>query len=432
MASYTNLDKGPLHHLPVELIREIGSKLATPRELVNFACICSRTNAAIGVVEMAMADIMFQSIETDPKPRVFRFHGPEELYSGNNNGDNSDDSNDDTNDDLLRPHKPILIYAIETGKDIDYIKQCINVYKKNFTDALEGYWYPLRRDLDKYNDRYAQFPSPMFAAAKAGRLDVMQALAECHVSMRGWMNLHKGWKVVRNSEDPINGMIGDEKKGGNAFSAACESKNEYIALWMISNGLWVEWSDIRVAARFGCFQVLETLLNHPDFVHFKRRDAILQIAKWTISSFVADPEIILPLLDDVFHLDADKDEFIQNEIIHRLVRPRPTAENALRMSRVVDFYANWAKPPISGRNIAWAAAFHKIYLDIVKAIISGERWSLGESEEERAEAMDEMFWRAREFESSATVKYLVSLGYKIPSSEHHVHWIAAILGLQPE
>ncbi|OTA70036.1 hypothetical protein K449DRAFT_393069 [Hypoxylon sp. EC38] len=322
MASSANLGKASLAHLPFELIREIGSNLYTRIELLNLACICSRTYAAIDVVEFAKKDVAIQLIKIADR----------------------DSDSDDTSDDYLKPHRPILIYAIETGKDTVYIEKCINVYKKSFPFGLRGDWYPHRHDLDRYYGIYNKFPSPMFAAAKAGRLDVIQALAKCDVSMRGRMNWINIWAATRlgamhGGQYYKNTIIRDLAKCDNAFDAACEFKHEDIALWMISNGLQVRWSDVWHAVRFGCFQVLKRLLRHPALISDERQQAILFIINWALTKPVRNQEILRPLLDAITDPDIDKRMLIRKEL-HRLLDANNEEIDKLR--QVFDFYVSWA------------------------------------------------------------------------------------------
>ncbi|OTA89986.1 hypothetical protein M434DRAFT_14257 [Hypoxylon sp. CO27-5] len=320
MASSANLGKASLAHLPFELIREIGSNLHTCIELLNFACICSRTYAAIDVVEFAKKDVAIQLIKIADK----------------------DSDSDDTSDDYLKPHRPFLIYAIETGKDIVYIEQCINVYKKSFPFGLRGDWYSHRHSLDGDYGIYNKFPSPMFAAAKAGRLDVIQALAKCDVSMRGRMNWANIWGTrlgaVFGVEDYRIVITRDMSKRDNAFAAACEFKHEDIALWMISNGLQVRWSDVWHAVRFGCFQVLKRLLIHPAFISTERHQAIFLIIDWALTKPITNQEILRPLLDAIWDPDIDKRILILTEIRRLLEIPHPNAEEARKLVQIFDFY----------------------------------------------------------------------------------------------
>lgn len=65
-----------------------------------FSATCKHVHSAIGVTELAMQDV---------KGLVAR-------WKRNN----------------IEWIQPLLIDAIETGKDIDYIKQCMRVYNKSY------------------------------------------------------------------------------------------------------------------------------------------------------------------------------------------------------------------------------------------------------------------------------------------------------------
>ncbi|KAI0834878.1 hypothetical protein F5Y06DRAFT_306476 [Hypoxylon sp. FL0890] len=436
MSANTNISRPLLSTLPIDLIREIGSHLETPSELLDFACVCNRTNAAIDMIEMAKKDAVNQLSRIMFGRDLWR-----QLMALQLNANQRPMSYEEfqLTETPWKPHKPILLWAIETGKDIDYIEKCINVYRKGFHDGLEGYWFP-NHDPKLNPEIYTNFPSPMFAAAKAGRLDVIQALLEYNVNLSGRMNWPESTGSELDFSDVYSSTTDDTEYldyhhpfykllfSDNAFSAACEF-HEDIALFMLENGYRVNSCDLWHAVRFGRFQLLDTLLGHPNFRTEDRRVLVFLTLKWATVKPIADHEIIRPLLDAVTAPLFDKAEFLRNQI-HMKMTEYPMAGHNPKLLQLLNFYISWASPPYLDRHIVSMAACNDEYLGVVKTIFPGDPycWLIRESEGEIEACIDDMLSRAARSGSMDIMKYLLSLGHKLDSN----HFGDAIRGGQLE
>ncbi|KAI1143630.1 hypothetical protein F5Y05DRAFT_417930 [Hypoxylon sp. FL0543] len=427
MSAQIDLGGGLLRTLPAELIREIGIRLGTPTEMVNFAHVCSQTYV-MGLTELANADVecqlkteihvghdwdRYMRRDLDPDTLTLRHR----IYRRTRVP--------------LDLHRPILLWAIESGKDIDYIKKCINIYQKHMPAGLRGSWFPRRCECSykrELSEIEAEFPSPMFAAAKAGRLDVIQTLLDCNIDMRGRLDnacdykddLSDDYYYFRRMVAPPY-IDRDEwrflrkvVKGDNAFAAACEF-HEDIALFMIANGLEVRRTDIWFAIKFGCFKVLETLLGHPVFNGDDRSELLLLLRRWATSKFVANPEIILPLLDAVTDPDFDGVEFLRERTFEILEGETLTEEDAFKASQLFELYVSCATPPFRESGIARKAARNDGLLNIVENILEEDVWSI---DEPREEFMGSILENAVACGSVRIAKYLISLGCEFPASAH--------------
>ncbi|OTA95747.1 hypothetical protein M434DRAFT_9598 [Hypoxylon sp. CO27-5] len=417
MAAQINPDGAHLRNLPIELIREIGSQLITPTELLDFKCICKQTEAAIGLLDMAKKDAIWQISKIRFRSRFSSLYMTE------------DKELDSLGLDILaycrsyrqvHLHRPILLWAIETGKDIDYIKKCINVYQTYFPVGLRGKWFPHHdRILEAYI--YPEFPSPMVAAARAGRLDVIKALVECGSSPRGrdraiCMDLRRH-PLTLQEERSLETISAD-----NAISAACEFGHEDIAMFLMSIGLRLEPSDIWNAVQFGCFKLLEILLDQ--YTAIDRNDVLGRF----FSSVITGPvrpirthQIIVPL---ICALDTSSPngtrEYIKEHTKEKLVfalRHQPTDKARLRATDFFDFYIKWASPLFSALRTINGAASNDANVEITNDILDGDSWSIGGSEEEQLGTMNRIARIVVENGHTHIAKSLFNSGYRF-NSEH--------------
>ncbi|KAI1410525.1 hypothetical protein F5Y13DRAFT_201980 [Hypoxylon sp. FL1857] len=383
MSANTN-PGGAIRNLPSDLIREIASKLVTPAELLDFACVCKRMKASIGILEMAKIDVMYQ-INTNMDP-------------------DSEELDPASAQKVLRYiYRPTLIWAIETGKDINYIRQCIKVYQADFPEGLNGKWYPCCK-IRTFHE--GQFPTPMFAATKVGRLDVVKALFECGASLRNggaeFPARRVGGRRVANDDD--------------VFALACMSRHEDIAKFIISNVVEVLAADIWFAVVSGCFQALKRLLDRR-FFDDNRHDAIvldmISLLFLGREFHIAKHRMIKPLLDSIRDPKFDKAEYFRFRL-GSAFRPGVNAKYVHEIKELIKFYQTWASPPSWDRYVVCRAAQNDRYLEIVKIMLSGD---FGGYEGARTKIIEDMLRQTIHFNCPRIAKYLLGLGYKFPSGD---------------
>ncbi|KAI0145750.1 hypothetical protein F4776DRAFT_607803 [Hypoxylon sp. NC0597] len=414
MATKINPDGALLRKLPIEVIREIGGQLFTPTELLDFKCICKETTSAIDVVEMAKKDAIWQINKTRFATRhTSPYMTEDKKFDKMGLGF----STYGRNHKRVHLHRPILLWAIETDKDIDVIRKCISVYQKYFPGGLHGEWFP-HHFLERDDYIYAEFPSPIVAAAKAGRLDVIKALVKCGSYPRG-RNNQRPHSDVHGGLRTLKKKIAYEiiVRADNAISAACEFGHEDIAMFLISTELEVQPSDIWDAVRFGCFRFLKMLLDQ--YTNHNRDSVLRYILEWATQGRarpIRTHKILVPLLDALKTSSFDGDDHIKSALGFAL-RDHPTDKAVLRATEFWDFYIRWESPPFSDHRIIYGAACTDAHLEILKEILEGDSWSIGESEELRSRVMDGVLTGVAGHGSIGVAEYLLSLGYTF-NSEH--------------
>ncbi|KAI1102596.1 hypothetical protein F4804DRAFT_353591 [Jackrogersella minutella] len=413
MDTHQDVHTTPLLTLPVELIREIGDYLEKPSQLLNFSSVCKYVHFAFDMKDMFKKDAENQLIPTIfPMPGAFHtIFGPSSILGTDFL------TLKRTTQEPISIHRPSLLWAIESGKDLEVIQQCINVYEESFPDLLEGKWYPYRDPLDSQLISL-EFPSPIYAATKAGRLDVVQALVGRGVGVRGRYNdmiVLGGALAFLRSTNLQNHITADFTKENNAFKAACEAKREDIALFLISNGLDVQPVDLYCAVRFGCFQVLEVLLGHASLNGPNRQNMIQTILNMAATYPVADSGVFEPLFDAVTNPLFDRIEWLRAataEALRRHIRNTPyfTSEDVPPGIYLFDLYVTLANPPFVDDDIARGAAHSDRFIEIVRTVISGHPWTIGGSEAERMQFMGDMLTTAVQSGAVNIAQYLTSVG----------------------
>ncbi|KAI2465999.1 hypothetical protein F4781DRAFT_407176 [Annulohypoxylon bovei var. microspora] len=378
---------------PAELIQEIGNYLDTPKDLLNFSCTCRSAHSAIGLREMVEKD-------ADCQKNVVR------IMPQSRDGEI-----------IQYLHLPGLYWAIKEGKDIDYVQSCIDVYRKSFPEGLEGHWFlPFLGDWDDFLQEYSNkfiyvaYSSPMYLAASHGRLDVVRALAECGVNVRG--RVHGKSIYIMTTEQQEY----DSYRSDDTFRIACESKLEETAKFLVSEGLKLKEEDLWIAAKSGCLQVVNTLLLDPFFTSGDAQRIIIDTLKAAVSCPVDDLEIIRPLLNAVNDQDFNKAHFLREHIDKRLDKiPRgiPSRQQSWYTEEpctLLSIFVDVASPPFDGKKFAIGFAASDSALETIKAVLSGHPWVIGDSESERSETLQSALDRAIDFGCVEIPKFLISLG----------------------
>ncbi|KAI1378377.1 hypothetical protein F4677DRAFT_466121 [Hypoxylon crocopeplum] len=411
-------DRASLLSLPEELIREIGIYLNLPK-LVDFVCVCRHARSAIETSDMFKKEVEYQ-LELEMGDRFD--HYPIQAWEAVKKLGTWIDKRH-------RPafSTPALLWLIENGKSLDHIQQCIDVYRLSFPAGLEGMWYPdasrsIRRGLTYGRSLYDQFPSPMAAAVKAGRQDIIKALVECGVDMRG--------RDVACLDDDLatdgnirHMMIYQIIRDDDAFSAACKSQHEDIAHYMISKGLGVRPGDLWSAVEFGCHQVLEELLVHPIFNTDERQEIISEVLRLATLDDIADLTIIGRLLQKTTSPPFDKDRYLFHAALDNLFDKRvPGAFYFFNL------YKESATPPLPGGPMLSCSFISDDFLEITKEILSGNGWSLWEPNDEVLGSIERILKEPVKRGCMSTVQYLMSIGVRFSNIELEV----AILENRPD
>ncbi|KAI1213143.1 uncharacterized protein F4807DRAFT_457228 [Annulohypoxylon truncatum] len=382
----------PLSTLPVELIREIGNNLDSPRELLKFSSTCKYVHSAIGVTELAVQDV--KRLAAIWKLNTCAYNGKSSSRCIRSPVDT---------------HQPLLLEAIDTGKHIDYIRQCMKIYQQNFPDFLRGKWYGALGNIIGILPR---FPEPIYLAAKLGRLDVVQALLEFGIKARYPMKFEN-----------------DE------YMAACQAGHDDIACFFVSNGLpLIPEEDLICAVQNGCFQTVSSLLLHPWYNGDKGEDFKLITLFKALGSVLPNKDIIFPLLDAIHILsDAEKISNIRESLMEVLIDPYvgagrdyQHAYNTLSPGRVIQSLKVLEKltPSLSIEvgDIVREAAKFDTFLPVIQLVLSGDQWKIGQSEDERSKVVEDAMSVAICFHSSDIIQCLVSRGCRFST----VHLYQAI------
>ncbi|XDG00976.1 hypothetical protein ABKA04_000591 [Annulohypoxylon sp. FPYF3050] len=241
------------------------------------------------------------------------------------------------------------------GKNIDYIQHCIDIYRREYPEGLEGEWF---HDRERGSRR--GHGMPLIAAAKSGRLDVIQALVKSGIDAKTfrdnagiWISSFSGIVDVRRD---ILSAIRDHRtsRTNNVFLPACELQHDDIAKFLLSNGFRIRYHDLWIAVKAGFFEVVDKLLLDPIFAGTMNRGQIVIKATLSLAIMypVADPGIVRPLLGAVIDPNFD--------IIN-------SATDAIRLNK-------------GGKVV-----------EILEVMLSEYPWKLGESESERLQTLEDLF-----------------------------------------
>ncbi|KAI0836624.1 hypothetical protein F5Y06DRAFT_305078 [Hypoxylon sp. FL0890] len=414
--------------VPVELIQNIGSKLDTPAQLLNFASICKYSHSIIGTNQIFEKDAEYQ------RELNRRLHS--EL-------DERLDPWSEQFGNLAKFPKPSILWAIESNKDVETIRECIRVYRNEFPKGLEGKWH-------------TSYPPPMCHAAERGRLDAVQVLFESGVSLRNWYNLKEPWcpwrmlkafyGQFRPPDVALNMLL--SRESGDAFKLACSNGHEDIACFMIRNGLEIRIDDVFYAANEGCLRALELLLESLDSdARPSSAQAVLEqlrLHRCTRNLQVYKPLLAAaaqPLLYPGERRSFDRAEWLGSVIIGLLNdlhqyrrREEKLREDGSTISRhkfklTQDFnevsylfslfiHLDEFNSPGSAVKVARAAAQVDTALEIIQTLLEQYPLSIGRLQRDRRRVMDELLLISVSCGSMAVVKYLCSFG--VPFSSYHL------------
>ncbi|KAI1460560.1 hypothetical protein F4805DRAFT_478429 [Annulohypoxylon moriforme] len=400
MDSHNGSQEASLLNLPIEQIRNIVHSLDDPQSLVNFVCTCKGVNNALDLAEWLKVDLVRQ-----------RLHEP-------------------TND-LDELHRPLLLWAIETGRDIGYIQTCIEFYQRNLPGGIEGRYYPRHQRL------YRRFPSPMYAATKAGRLDVIKAL------LASGVGLEAGPQDSSADYWLATGHYFEQEAVKDMYRVACETQREDIAMFFISQGLGRNYWDLWLAARAGFFQVVDTLLENMQSIHGDDADITLAATlRHAVEHPVANQEIILPIMharthpafnavrflevfilstlakigwpDFVYYSSSEDSEDVSSEYEIGLnsetaKEARTWREGAIQAVHLCNIYAMIADEPFDVTEFATHAVREDEGLDVLKTVLSGHHpWVIGNSESKRSETLNELLRIAVEHGAIENARFLAT------------------------
>ncbi|KAI1140081.1 hypothetical protein F5Y05DRAFT_306399 [Hypoxylon sp. FL0543] len=413
--------------VPIKVFQVIGSKLDTPGELFNLAAMCKHSKSAINATNIFMKDAEYQrelnhQLHLNEKERL--------------------DSWSESRGNMAKFPKPSILWAIESNKDVETIRKCINIYREEFPRGLEGKWY-------------TSYPPPMCRAAERGRLDVVKALVESGVSLRNWYNLKYPWcpwdmlkafyGQFRPPDIAIDILLSAES--GDAFKLACSNGHEDVACFMIHNGLEFRLDDLFYAAKEGCLRALNSLLESLDL---NNRPLMAQAVLNRLRNFrcARNLHVYKPLLAAAYEpplnpgepLSFDRAEWLSSFIINLL-----NDHYAYRRKKEVFWSDGTAKryqfkltpefneasylfsqliqldefeAPGSAVKLARTAAQVDTALEFIQTLLEQYPHSIGKKKSDRRRLMDELLLISVSSGSEAIVKYLLSFG--CPFSSYHL------------
>ncbi|KAI1460561.1 hypothetical protein F4805DRAFT_454492 [Annulohypoxylon moriforme] len=390
-----------LSTLPIEMIREIGDHLDSPRELLEFSLICKCTNSAFTLTDLAIKDAERLTAVRKYMRQIFA-----EMRSQRD----IDRCSVDIHRCPVDIHQPLLLWAIKTGKDADYLKQCLEVYQKSNPDCLFGRWYDWDAERLFRKHGLPRFPEPMTLAGKVGNMLAVQKLHE---------------SLVETGRTPTDIFINAE--GG--FKAACKAGHEDVACFMLSNGI-VDATEIDpwYVVKQGRPQILSFLLGQPFFRGEYGEEIKMEALLTALDSEIRNLDIILPLFNAISLSDSEKTKFLKEQIIEEVLDPVWSSSPELQ-----DRCANYApkaiyllgileklsSPPIEAGDIVREAAKRDCLLDVIKYVLSRPFYTIGKSENERSQVMQDALSVAIRFHAEETVDFLLSRG--CPCSTIHFY-----------
>ncbi|KAI1408063.1 hypothetical protein F5Y13DRAFT_173478 [Hypoxylon sp. FL1857] len=413
--------------VPVEFIQRIGSNLDTTAQLLDFASICKAYHSSINPKQIFDKDAEYQrELNRQLRSKETRLD-PWSARHGN----------------LATYPKPSILWAIETNKDIETIKQCIEIYQKEFPKGLEGKWE-------------TSYTPPMCRAAERGRLDVVQALVESNVSLRNWYNIKYPWcpwgmlKALFGKYRPphISLEMFLSAESGDAFQLACSNGHEDISCFMIRNGLEFRIDDLFYAAKEGCLQTLEMLLESLDsnerpllaeavlkaVGHF-RCTSNLRVYKPLLAAAAQpclDPNeppyfdriewlgsLIIKLLNDHRDYKRGKQEIWQDEskVAQHNFKLTQDFKEAIYLFNLFIQLDEFGSPG-TAVGVAKAAAEVDTALEIIQTLLEQYPLSIGKFKCDRRRVMDELLLISVNCGNMEAVEYLRSFG--CPFSNYHL------------
>ncbi|KAI2623861.1 hypothetical protein GGS26DRAFT_564980 [Hypomontagnella submonticulosa] len=391
----------PLLTLPVELIQEIGRRTWTPNDQLSFARMNKHIHSAIDIIELIKKDSDYQQ-KLALRKRWRRGKTIKYVYElfwrdGLHLFTFQEISCIQTEATYLI--RPPLLTAILTGKDINYVKRCIALYQAYFPGGLQGKWYPKvyghARDCI-----WTCFPSPIVAATRTGRLDIVQALLESGVNVNG--------RNDRESLSTALRILYHDWSAEDPFRVACRSKNEDIAKLLASRGLIYRRNDLLLVISSGFFETLESLLENPSI---NSRPDFQRILQWTIgqtnfSKLRLDERSNIRLIDRFLSLLTDPGFDRSNWILKELLAALEHRKSLLAM-HLLNAYVESASPPFEADEILYQATGNDANLEITKTVLSGDPWIVKDPKCPQS-ALFFAVWHNR----PATIRYMLSLGHK--------------------
>ncbi|KAI2623897.1 hypothetical protein GGS26DRAFT_593419 [Hypomontagnella submonticulosa] len=396
----------PLLNLPVELIRKIGRKAHTLNDLFNFSCINRQLNSVVSIIELCKKD-------AESQRRSFKATDINEI---------SEDLNvfawvyrDQFKGRMDTPlpgiRKPLLNALIESGKDIDTVRQYIHAYQVNYPGALQGNWYPyLYSRLHKLLQvRFQEeLPCPMQVAISVGRLDIVQALMSCGVDVNGPRDDGKrsSKAVMMNRYDTRDTF----------YAATHISKNKEIAMFMICNGLDVSRNDVVLAARAGFVEAVEVLMKHPNLAKpeadLKGADLGRCLIEFSFGYHSCKDRQVTTKIFDIFAPLLEKDGSLGSLDRPTYLRRRIYEELACRNYALAthilkNYYMMIETPPSEADDMAYKVAGLDEGLEIIKILFSEDRWIFQDPDTPRR-----VFHKSILNEACAITQHMLDLGHE--------------------
>ncbi|KAI1099547.1 hypothetical protein F4804DRAFT_349306 [Jackrogersella minutella] len=377
--------------LPVELIREIGSKLDHAHQLASFTHICKRFYFAIGTKAVFKKDAECQrAIYNQVLTRCVRIRG----YP-----------------------KPAIISVMQTSRDIDNIGQCIEAYREVFPEGLRG-------------DLCTPYATPMCEAASLGRVDIVRELIKNGIHIRNRQSL-RYWSVKPRPEGLV-GMLSHlgtliKMDAGDAFALACSKGHEDVTCFIIDAGFEMRLDDVFHAVQNECFRTVEALLSNlkPSQRSKYAKVVLCQVAT---SNSIRSPKCYKVLLDAINKTIEDDDfkvKFLKEAIVKLLgdyadaketkdirwfledqAKPTPEIKDVLYLFNMFLDLDDGIKSRAVICEIASAACKVDEALEITRTLLSAYSSFLGASEVEYGVVIAKLLQESIQSGSVETEKYI--------------------------
>ncbi|KAI0887562.1 uncharacterized protein GGS22DRAFT_111288 [Annulohypoxylon maeteangense] len=381
MDAHNGPREGSLATAPAELIQAIGRNFNTQRQLLEFACTCKSAYPAVGLYQMVQMDVKRQRTEI-----------PQKLPS-------------------WRPSwRPAVLWAIESGKDINYIMYCIELYQDMSINAIHGMWYPKIRNGSSY------FPSPAYMALKEGRVDLFEALLRRGANLTPG-NIDNRTDAVGRNPQHIAGEISLRKSQYTLFRGACESGREDIARLLISKGVPRNFWDLWLAAKAGFFDIVNQFLT----------DTPQAVIEGTVFHIISrhksfeNLDIIMSLLGAIPNRE-ERATYVE-WLIHSMIStptshsqeqvPYTTNTNdlAARTIYLLKIYVKLVRDrPIDSAILAKAAVeTREDRVEVLKYLLSGGAWRIGFGRWDRLDRKKDLMDIAAGAGSTEQVRFLARL-----------------------
>ncbi|KAI0887561.1 uncharacterized protein GGS22DRAFT_186395 [Annulohypoxylon maeteangense] len=368
----------PLSTLPVELIRKIGINLDSPSQLLIFSTLCKHFHSALTVTELATVDAKRLAAL-----RKFDRSKPLSIFRGIGNEKPPVDA-----------YEPILLWAIETGKDFQNIKRYIDIYQKNFPTLLQDYWL-FNSDRPSYGIFVAKrFRPAIVVATRAGRLDVLRELI--------------GRDCGREAE------AGKRVSMDDAFKFACRKGLLDIASCLVANGLLSTERNLLTAAEHGHCELLSSVMLLPSLNDEEgRKNGAYILWKALYSYDIFNKEIILRIIKAQTY-DFERGPRLRRAVIASFGPKRYIFRRRLTSLKIICLLEVWEKLtslPIEAGDILQEAAKHVECLNVIKFILCRNTCTIGTGEE-RSQTMDRALSAAIRAGCGGIMRYLVQQGGK--------------------